>query len=105
MSHLRPTGRSKRGLSLSYLSSFRGPPQIASGFDADPEQFQPIFWKQPTCVVIVMDWAAGFLEAVEMRRAASEPLFSHRKAKLLIEPLVVLGDDGEHDDERDPDDR
>src|SRR5271165_5579407 len=27
MSHLRPTGRSKGRLSLSYLSSFRGPPQ------------------------------------------------------------------------------
>jgi hypothetical protein len=28
MSHLRPIGRSKGRLSLSYLSSFRGPPQI-----------------------------------------------------------------------------
>src|SRR5580698_3114785 len=27
MSHLRPNGRSKGRLSLSYLSSFRGPPQ------------------------------------------------------------------------------
>jgi hypothetical protein len=31
MSHLRPTGRSKGRLSLSCLSSFRGPPQTASG--------------------------------------------------------------------------
>lgn len=42
-----------------------------------------------------------------MRRAAWEPLFSHGKATLLpepllmIEPLLKLGDDGEHDDERD----
>src|SRR5665213_3933910 len=28
MSHLRPAGRSKGRLSLSYLSSFRGPPQL-----------------------------------------------------------------------------
>jgi hypothetical protein len=27
MSHLRPSGRPKERLSLSYLSSFRGPPQ------------------------------------------------------------------------------
>src|SRR3984957_2267863 len=30
-SHLRPTGRSQAGLSLSYLSSFRGPPQYLTG--------------------------------------------------------------------------
>lgn len=79
--------------------------EIATGFNADPEKFAPIFWKRPTGEVIVTDWAAGFLEAVEMRRAAWEPLFSHRKAKLLIEPLVILGDDGEHDAERNPSDR
>jgi hypothetical protein len=56
-------------------------------------------------VVIVMDRAAGFLEAVGMRRAPREPLFSRCKAKLLFEPLVILGDDGEHDDERDLSDR
>jgi uncharacterized protein len=79
--------------------------EIATGFSADPEKFEPIFYKWPTGEVIVTDWAAGFLEAVEMRRAAWEPLFSHRKAKLLIEPVVILGDDGEHDDERDSGDR
>jgi uncharacterized protein len=79
--------------------------EIVTGFNSDPERFEPIFWKRPTGEAFVMDWAAGFLDAVELRRAAWEPLFSHRKAKLLIEPLVILGDDGEHDDERDPSDR
>jgi len=79
--------------------------EIAAGFNSDPEKFEPIFYKWPTGEVIVMDWAAGFLEAVEMRRTAWEPLFSHRKAKLLIEPLLILGDDGEHDHERDAGDR
>jgi uncharacterized protein len=79
--------------------------EIAAGFISDPEKFEPIFWRWPTGEVIVTDWAAGFLEAVEMRRAAWEPLFSHRKAKLLVEPLVILGDDSVHDDERDPSDR
>ena len=79
--------------------------EIATGINADPEKFEPIFCKWPTGEVIVTDWAAGFLDAVEMRRTAWDPLFSHRKAKLLIEPLLILGDDGEHDDERDPSDR
>jgi len=79
--------------------------EIAIGFNADPERFEPIFWKSPTGEVIVMDWAAGFLDAVEMRRTAWEPLFSHRKAKLLLEPLLILGDDGEFDSDRDSGDR
>jgi uncharacterized protein len=79
--------------------------EIMAGFNSDPEKFQPICYKRPTGEVIVTDWAAGFLEAVEMRRAAWEPLFNHRRAKLLIEPIVILGDDGAFDDERDPDDR
>src|ERR1022692_585107 len=37
--------------------------EIAPGFTSDPEKFEPIFWKMPAGEVIVMDWAAGFLEA------------------------------------------
>jgi uncharacterized protein len=79
--------------------------EIVAGFNSDPERFEPIFYKLPTGETIVMDWAAGFLDAIELLRSAWEPLFSHRRAKLLLEPLVILGDDGEHDDERDPGDR
>ena len=79
--------------------------EIVAGFNADPEGFEPIFWKRPTGETIVMDWAAGFLDAIELRQSAWEPLFNHRRAKLLLEPLLILGDDGEHDDERDPGDR
>ena len=52
-----------------------------------------------------MDWVAGFLEAVEMRRAAWEPLFNRRRVKLPIEPMVILGDDGGFVDKRDAGDR
>jgi uncharacterized protein len=79
--------------------------EIITGFNSDPEEFEPIFWRRPTGEVIVMDWAAGFLDAIEARSAAWGPLFGHNKAKLLLEPLLILGDDGELDDERDPDDR
>jgi uncharacterized protein len=58
--------------------------EIVTDFNSDPEKFEPIFWRCPTGEVVVMDWAAGFLEAVEMRRPSWKPLFAHRKAKLLI---------------------
>jgi uncharacterized protein len=79
--------------------------EIATGFNFDPEKFEPIFQQQPTGEAIVTGWAAGFLDAVELRRVAWRPLFSHRKAKLLIEPLLILGGDGEQDHERDAGDR
>jgi uncharacterized protein len=79
--------------------------EITICFDCEPEDFQPIFWTNPSGEVIVGDWAAGFLDAVEMRRMAWEPLFSHQRAKVLLEPLAILGADKELDAERDPGDR
>jgi hypothetical protein len=49
-----------------------------------------------------MDRSVGFLDAIELGRAAWVRLFSHR---LAMDPLPILGDDGEHDDERDPGNR
>jgi uncharacterized protein len=79
--------------------------EIIIGFTANPEKFDPIFWKRPSGKAAVMDWAAGFLVAVEMRRSAWQPMFSHRRAKVLLEPLLILGDNGAHDAERDAGDR
>jgi uncharacterized protein len=79
--------------------------QIAAGFGSDPEQFNPIFWPSPDGKLVVTDWAAGFLEAIALHQMAWEPLVSHRRAKTLLEPLLILGDDGKSDDERAPDDR
>lgn len=42
--------------------------EITTGFNSDPEKFEPIFYKWPTGEVIVTDWAAGFREAMELRR-------------------------------------
>lgn len=79
--------------------------EVVSGFNADLEKFEPIFWKRPTGVVIVTDWAGGFLDAIEIRRVAWEPLFGHRRAKVLLEPLLILGVDEERDAERGAGDR
>jgi uncharacterized protein len=79
--------------------------EIITGFNSDPEEFEPTFWRQRTGELIVMDWAVGFLDAIETRSAAWEPLFSHRNARLLLGPLFFLGDDGELDDGSGTDDR
>jgi uncharacterized protein len=78
--------------------------EIVTGFNSDPAKFEPIFWKRPTGEVIVMGWAAAFLDVIKMRGPVWEPLFSHRRAKVLLEPLLILGADEEHDSERDPGD-
>src|ERR1700692_891870 len=38
--------------------------EIVTGLNSDPERFEPIFWKKPTGEAVVMDWAAGFLDAI-----------------------------------------
>ena len=75
--------------------------EIAEVFVSDSREFEPIFLRWPTGEVVVSDWACGFLDAVKMRRAAWEPLFSHPRGKVLLEPLLAHGEDGEHGVERD----
>ena len=66
--------------------------RIATCFEANPDDFHPIFREGPGGEVIVSDWAAGFLTAVAMRREAWEPMVRHRRAKILLAPLQFLGD-------------
>lgn len=79
--------------------------EIIAGFKSDPETFAPIYLGKPKGEPIVGDWAAGFLDAVNMRRKAWEPLLNHRRAKTLMEPLLILGDYGDADGVRDAADR
>jgi uncharacterized protein len=74
--------------------------EIVATVDPDPGTFEPIFREGPDRTSIVTDWAAGFLNAVALRRRAWEPLFNHRRAKLLIEPLLILGDNEAFADKR-----
>jgi uncharacterized protein len=66
--------------------------EIATCFLTDPDEFVPIFLENPQGDQIVTDWAAGFLDAIELRRKAWEPLFHHRPASILLDPLLILGD-------------
>jgi uncharacterized protein len=74
--------------------------EIVADMSGDAGTFDPIFWEGPDETVIVTDWAAGFLDAVALRRNSWEPLFNHRRAKTLIEPLLILGDNEAFADER-----
>jgi uncharacterized protein len=71
--------------------------QIGAGLEADPIRFDPVFLGRREGRAIVADWAAGFLDAMKLRSLAWEPLFRHRRAHVLVLPLVALGAD-------DPDD-
>jgi uncharacterized protein len=64
--------------------------EIVAAMNADPGVFEPIFWAGPDGPIIVTDWAARFLDAVSLRRTAREPLCNHRRARTLIEPLLIL---------------
>ncbi len=74
--------------------------EIVAVMAADPGSFKPIFREAQGGTFIVTDWAAGFLDAVSLRRKAWEPLFNHRRAKTLIEPLLILGDNEAFADKR-----
>jgi uncharacterized protein len=47
--------------------------------------------------VIASDWAAGFLDAVALRRKAWEPLIKHERGRMMIMPLLLLSGDAELD--------
>ena len=72
---------------------------IVTGFSTDPAAFEPIFLHGPEGNPIVTDWAAGFLDAIALRRKAWEPMFKHRRAHILLMPLLILGDDEDYRDE------
>jgi uncharacterized protein len=73
--------------------------EIATCFASNPDEFKPIFLNGPTGNVIAADWAAGFLEAVALRRTAWEPLIHHRRARNLLAPLFLLSADPDLDEE------
>jgi uncharacterized protein len=68
--------------------------EIAAGLDTDPASVEPVFLKGAgSQVIVVTDWAAGFVDAIKLRPAAWEPLLRHPIARRLIVPLLVLGAD------------
>jgi uncharacterized protein len=70
--------------------------EIIAHLDVGPDSFDPVFWEGPDDLVIVTDWAAGFLDAVRLRANAWEPVIRDREARALMIPLLALGTE-DHD--------
>ena len=71
--------------------------EIIACLDSEPENFEPIFMEGPEGEVIASDWAAGFLDAVALRKKAWEPLIEHDRAGIMILPILLLNGDAEFD--------
>ena len=67
------------------------------GINADPEALEPIFWEGPQGEVVASDWANGFLDAVALRPEAWEPLTTHRRAGIMMMPVLLLNGDATFD--------
>ena len=66
--------------------------EIVRALGTAPDEFDPAFWEGlDDGGVVVTDWAAGFLDAVNLRPEAWEPLVRHAEASALLVPLLVLG--------------
>jgi uncharacterized protein len=72
--------------------------EISADLDYQCENLHFLFWESQDGQVIVTDWAAGFLDAMQLRPAAWEPLIQHPLVGALLLPLLVLGidDDESH---------
>jgi len=56
-----------------------------------PDQFDPIFLESPDGqIVIASDWAAGFMDAVQLREAAWQPLVKSHEGHLYLTPITIL---------------
>ena len=71
--------------------------EIVACINADPGALEPIFWEGPQGEVIASDWANGFLDAVALRPKAWEPLITHRRAGIMMMPLLLLNGDATFD--------
>jgi len=68
---------------------------IISSLQIGPEEWASLFWEPAAGEVIVADWAAGFLAALEMIPDAWSPLFEHHEVAVLTVPILLAG--GEQD--------
>jgi uncharacterized protein len=69
--------------------------EIIHGLQDGADILEPLFLTDAEDEVIADFWAEGFLEAVSLRPAAWDPLFSHRDAGPLMTPILLLARDPE----------
>jgi uncharacterized protein len=65
--------------------------EIVSAFHKGSGEWMPVFWETEDGEVIVDDWAAGFLEGVQLRMQAWAPLLDDPGAGVFMTPIVLAG--------------
>jgi uncharacterized protein len=68
---------------------------MVSSLQFGRQEWAYVFWERAEGELIVEDWAAGFLDALELRAEAWASLFEDRDTALLIVPILLA--DGERD--------
>jgi uncharacterized protein len=63
--------------------------------DIDRRGIIPVFWRDSEGAVVADDWARGFLEAMQLRFRAWEPLFKAEREWLSLMPIMALCRDQE----------
>ena len=53
----------------------------------------PGLWQAEDGAIIVTDWAAGFLDGVQLRPEAWAPLLEDAKASVFMVPIIAAGSD------------
>jgi uncharacterized protein len=69
--------------------------EIVAGLQEGGGSWTPAFRRTPESELIVTDWAAGFLDAVDIRADAWTPLFEDRDAAVLLVPILLAGGEAE----------
>jgi len=64
--------------------------EIATGLDATPPAYTPVFWEDVGGATITEDWAAGFMQAVALNPRAWGPVLSRDESASLLIPIAAI---------------
>lgn len=64
--------------------------EIVDSLDAEPSDYEPIFWEDYAGATVVEDWAIGFMQAVQLRQALWEPVLSDDDSAMLLIPIAAI---------------
>jgi len=62
---------------------------IVQALDGDSDAYVPLFWRTAEGVIVVENWAEGFLEGMRLRFAAWQPMFRDQEAGTFLFPMLI----------------